>query len=139
MFKKLDKRGFTLAELLIVVAIIGVLVAISIPIFTAQLEKARDATTIANIRSAYAEAQASYLTEVNSDSNVTVSMTDGKVSSIAVANVAAAGTQAGGVTDADLPFNASNLTDMESKPGKYTLTFTYGGTDGALSSVTCAK
>lgn len=45
MFKKLRKneKGFTLAELLIVVAIIGVLVAISIPIFTSQLEKSRDA------------------------------------------------------------------------------------------------
>lgn len=34
------KKGFTLAELLIVVAIIAVLVAISIPIFSSQLEKA---------------------------------------------------------------------------------------------------
>ena len=31
-----SKKAFTLAELLIVVAIIGVLVAISIPIFTSQ-------------------------------------------------------------------------------------------------------
>ena len=54
MFKKLNKKGFTLAELLIVVAIIGVLVAISIPIFTSQLEKAREATDAANIRAAYA-------------------------------------------------------------------------------------
>lgn len=64
MFKKFRKneKGFTLAELLIVVAIIGVLVAISIPIFTAQLEKAREATDLANVRAAYAELSAEYLT-----------------------------------------------------------------------------
>lgn len=58
-----NKKGFTLAELLIVVAIIGVLVAISIPIFTSQLEKAREATDEANLRAAYAEATADLLTE----------------------------------------------------------------------------
>lgn len=48
------KKGFTLAELLIVVAIIAVLVAVSIPIFTSQLEKSREATDAANIRAQYA-------------------------------------------------------------------------------------
>lgn len=48
-------KGFTLAELLIVVAIIAVLVAISIPIFTSQLEKSREATDLANVRAAYAQ------------------------------------------------------------------------------------
>ena len=64
MFKKAkkNKKGFTLAELLIVVAIIAVLVAISIPIFTSQLEKSRDAVTVANLRAAYAEASSEYLT-----------------------------------------------------------------------------
>lgn len=57
-----DKKGFTLAELLIVVAIIAVLVAISIPIFTVQLEKAREATDLANLRAAYAEVSADLLT-----------------------------------------------------------------------------
>ena len=61
MKKMNNKRGFTLAELLIVVAIIAVLVAVSIPVFTAQLEKSREATDIANIRSAYAEAVAAHL------------------------------------------------------------------------------
>lgn len=56
-----NKKGFTLAELLIVVAIIAVLVAVAIPVFTAQLEKSREATDIANLRSAYATASAAYL------------------------------------------------------------------------------
>ena len=54
MRRKLNKKGFTLAELLIVVAIIAVLVAISIPIFNNQLRKARLATNQANARAAYA-------------------------------------------------------------------------------------
>ena len=41
----------------------GVLVAISIPVFTAQLEKARDATDEANVRACIAEATAAYLTD----------------------------------------------------------------------------
>ena len=53
-----NKRGFTLAELLIVVAITAVLVAVSIPIFTSQLEKSREATDLANVRAAYAEIMA---------------------------------------------------------------------------------
>lgn len=60
--KMKEKKGFTLAELLVVVAIIGVLVAVSIPIFTSQLERSRDAVSIANIRAAYAEATTSLLT-----------------------------------------------------------------------------
>lgn len=51
-------EGFTLAELLIVVAIIGVLVAISIPVFSSQLEKSREATDLANVRAAYAQIMA---------------------------------------------------------------------------------
>ena len=47
---KKRKAGFTLAELLIVVAIIAVLVAISIPIFTSQLEKSRRAVDLSNAR-----------------------------------------------------------------------------------------
>lgn len=44
-------KGFTLAELLIVVAIIGVLVAIIIPVFNKQLEKSRRAVDVDNARS----------------------------------------------------------------------------------------
>lgn len=58
MKEKQSESGFTLAELLIVVAIIGVLVAISIPIFTSQLERSREATDAANIRAQYAQVMA---------------------------------------------------------------------------------
>lgn len=57
-----DKKGFTLAELLVAVAIIGILVAISVPLFTAQLGKARKATNEANLRAAKVAAVADYMT-----------------------------------------------------------------------------
>ena len=57
---KKNNKGFTLAELLIVVAIIAVLVAIAIPVFNAQLEKSREAVDLANVRSAYAEAMTEF-------------------------------------------------------------------------------
>lgn len=56
-----SKRGFTLAELLVVVAIIAILVAVSIPIFTGKLEDARKNTDLANERAAKAAAIADYL------------------------------------------------------------------------------
>ena len=58
-----SSKGFTLMEMLIVVAIIAVLVAIAIPTFTTSLNKARLATDQANIRSGYAAAMARVLTE----------------------------------------------------------------------------
>lgn len=56
-----NKKGFTLIEMLIVVAIIAILVAISIPLVGSSLEKARDATDQANERAAKAEAVIKYL------------------------------------------------------------------------------
>jgi len=49
------KNGFTLMELLIVIAIIVVLVAVAIPVFSAQMTKAKRAKDEANLRAAYAE------------------------------------------------------------------------------------
>ena len=66
--KKNNKKGFTLAELLIVVAIIAVLVAVAIPVFTTQLEKSREATDVSNIRSAYAAMMAEFIANGNASS-----------------------------------------------------------------------
>ncbi len=63
LWKKMkNKQGFTLMEMLIVVAIIAVLVAIAIPVYNAQMHKAKVAADMANVRAYYAELQADYLT-----------------------------------------------------------------------------
>ena len=59
MLKKLqNKKGFTLMEMLIVVAIIAVLVAIN-----GALTKSKEAADVANVRATYAEWQTAMLTE----------------------------------------------------------------------------
>lgn len=64
MLKKLQsKKGFTLMEMLIVVAIIAVLVAIAIPVFNGALTKSKEAADVANVRATYAEWQTAMLTE----------------------------------------------------------------------------
>lgn len=59
MKKLLNKKGFTLMEMLIVVAIIVILVSISIPAFSGSLDSAKQATDAANLRAA----KAAYITQ----------------------------------------------------------------------------
>lgn len=127
---KNNKKGFTLAELLIVVAIIAVLVAISIPIFTAQLEKSRDAVSVSNIRAAYAEASAEYLT----------GDTNGTADTVKV-EAEFKGTQAkwSGMLE-ELPFTyAAALSDDKGGiPGTYELEFSFDA-DGVCTLTTATK
>lgn len=72
---KNKNKGFTLAELLIVVAIIAVLVAIAIPVFARQKLKAQEAVDKANLRSAYAEVMAAAASDPDHSWYVHVKMT----------------------------------------------------------------
>ena len=56
---KYKNRGFTIIELLIVVAIISILASIGIPVFSNSLEKSRESVDIANVRAAYADVMTS--------------------------------------------------------------------------------
>ena len=56
MKKLTSKGGFTLIEMLVVIAIIAILVAIVIPTITASVRKANAATDAANLRSVLGEA-----------------------------------------------------------------------------------
>ena len=118
-----------MAELLIVVAIIAVLVAIAIPIFTTQLEKSRDAVDLANVRAAYAELSAALVGETTSELDSSVwtsgtgrntytsagkgkdtgwSGTDGKVGGIAVTNKV-------GCTSVEFTVSSGKITAIEMK------------------------
>lgn len=109
--KRRNRKGFTLAELLIVVAIIAVLVAISIPIFTSQMTKAKIAVDQSNVRSAKAAAAAEYMT--NDESGEVTYLYDGsKVINLKSSNSAS---------------DLSSLTSLLSKEG-------YGKTDGKDNS-----
>lgn len=75
MRKMKNKKGFTLMEMLIVVAIIAILIAIAIPTFASSLNKARVATDEANIRAGYASVMADVLMNEN-DKTATTGATE---------------------------------------------------------------
>lgn len=75
--KKMNKKGFTLIEMLVVIAIIAVLVSIVIPVVGTATDKAGAATNAANLRAVYAELQTDKLAAVaNADGYVTTTVAD---------------------------------------------------------------
>ena len=119
MKKLKNSKGFTLMEMLIVVAIIAVLVAIAIPTFTNQLEKAREATDMANLRGAYAQVMAAALTNSAEDASINLKRAgdDGAaVWSIEVpATQTVANWQTKDVKVADIEMNDGNCTTKGGK------------------------
>lgn len=65
------QEGFTLVEMLIVVAIIAILIAVSIPLVNNALERSRVATDASNERSAKAEATIYYMAGYSTDGGIT--------------------------------------------------------------------
>ena len=70
MTERRTRRGFTLIEMLVVIAIIAVLVAVIIPTVTSATTKAKAAADAANLRSVYGEANSIILMSGNNDTTV---------------------------------------------------------------------
>lgn len=55
MNKKMNKKGFTIVELAIVIAVIAILAAVLVPTFSNVVTKAKESAAIQEVRNAYVE------------------------------------------------------------------------------------
>ena len=118
------------------------LVAISIPIFSTQLEKSRDSVSVANMRAAYAEASAAYLVAngqaVAKQDHVTVAAVAEGKQVVTVENVAIKSQKAdewSGLAS-ELPFVApTDPGAAGTKSVNKTMTFTFTAGSSAAPTV----
>lgn len=65
--KNTKKRGFTIVELVIVIAVIAILASVLIPTFSGVVTKAKEAAELESARNAYTQALADHATETETD------------------------------------------------------------------------
>ena len=92
--KKKGQKGFTLIELMIVIAIIGILAAIAIPQFSAYRARGYDASANADIKNMYTAAQAYFSDYASGTVDTTILASYGYTTSPGVNPVVSAGTMA---------------------------------------------
>ena len=81
--KKMNKKGFTIVELVIVIAVIAILAAVLIPTFSGIVTKAQESAALQEARNAY--------TELFAD-DIADGAVDGKIDGAAAATSFAEGT-----------------------------------------------
>jgi type IV pilus assembly protein PilA len=121
--KKDDDKGFTLIELLVVVVIIGVLVAIAVPVYLNYRQGAADKSAQSDVRGAISAVEQFYTSNNNAyptgpATSVPAAATDPIINPVPLPTIAnSTGGTAGTITVSD----KTNLTYVNNNDGSYTI------------------
>lgn len=68
--KKLNKKGFTIVELVIVIAVIAILAAVLIPTFSNVISNSKDSKAVSEVKAAYEATLADDLADQNDENDI---------------------------------------------------------------------
>ena len=108
--KKIVSKGFTLVELMIVVAIIGILAGVAVPKFADMITFAKEASTKGNLGAIRSAVMIYYSVEEFSAPNLLAVLSPGFISSIPSADVPFVDTDGDNDSDASYSWDANAVS-----------------------------